>query len=246
MIDLLYLAKGRDEFTLESLHELSANTCWPTVRHMYVYADGPAPLEVRAFLDFICAFGDVMLQEQSFGSPVAIMNDFLACDGEEIFAKLDNDVIVPPGWLQSALAVMEANPELDLLGLEPPASRTRSPWARADPIHPEAEATPSDLERGYVPCDAIGGIGLMRRRAFCGREPMRPHSTYGGFTDWQLRQPEVKKGWLVPPLKLFLLDRLTVDPWASLSKRYIAEGLQRPWTPYPDSAKDDLWGWWNP
>ena len=85
----------------------------------------------------------------------------------------------------------------------------------------------------------------MRRSAFANRPPMNPHgfNGVGGFTNWQTETADVCKGWVVPPLKLFLLDRLPMEPWCSLSKKYIAEGIQRPWTQYPDSAKH-LWEWW--
>lgn len=111
-------------------------------------------------------------------------------------------------------------------------------WAIADVFDISAK------NPAYAQCDAIGGVGLMRRSAF-GKQRMKPHSTYGGFTDWQIAHPEVTKGWIVPPLKLFLLDRLPLEPWASLSKRYIEEGLQRPWTNYEPKDADALWSWWK-
>ena len=73
---------------------------------------------------------------------------------------------------------------------------------------------------------------------------MKPHSTYGGWTDWQIQHTEIIKGWLCPPIKLFLLDRLPMEPWASLSKRYIAEGQQRPWSLYDQKDAAQLWQWW--
>jgi hypothetical protein len=73
---------------------------------------------------------------------------------------------------------------------------------------------------------------------------MVPHGTYGGFTDWQLLHKEVRKGWILPPLKVFLLDRLPMEPWASLSRKYIAAGDQRPWANYKP-ADAHLWSWWN-
>lgn len=225
MIDILFPIWGREDFTEAAQDALVSNTRWGNA-HVVEYS-------------------------RSTG-PVAIMNDYLSKPGSEIFAKIDNDTIVPPGWLDQALMVMEENPELDLLGIEPPASRTPAPW-----LPPSGQFTAPELTgphvlkgsgntaRGYAPCDMIGGIGLMRRRAFAGRLPMQPHGPLGtgGFSDWQLQHPEVTKGWIIPPLNVFLLDRLPIEPWASLSKRYIAEGVQRPWTNY--SAEDShLWEWW--
>lgn len=215
-VDILYPCWKRDGFTAASYRALTENT--PARSANIVPYPG-------------CPHG-----------PVAIMNDFLSRDGSQIFAKIDNDTIVPPGWFELGMAVMEAHPELGLLGIEPPKSRTPSPQgAKVDA--PENMASLG--ERGYARCSMIGGIGFMRRSAFAGREPMRPHGPLGvgGFSDWQLRHPEVIKGWIVPPLDVFLLDRLPVEPWASLSKQYIAEGIQRPWTNY-DPANHELWDWW--
>lgn len=244
MIDLLYLAKGRPEFTQASADALVANTNWDLVNSLHVYFDGQRNSSAAKFV--LNAPGDVHFYPQEIGGPVAIMNNYLAQAGSPIFAKIDNDVIVPPGWLDHALAVMNQQPELDLLGIEPPASRTAAPWSTEPVRHPESAVPWAPGKSGYAPCDSIGGIGLMRRSAFAGRPAMRPHAEngVGGFTDWQLSNPAAQKGWLVPPLRLFLLDRLPFEPWASLSKRYIAEGIQRPWTNYDPEDKRDLWGWW--
>src|SRR5580704_10732564 len=98
-------------------------------------------------------------------------------------------------------------------------------------------------ELGYVPCSSIGGIGVMRRRAFDGR-PLTPDGKYGGFEAWQKAHPEVVRGWIRPALKLFLLDRLPMEPWRSLSTQYEALGWQRHWNTYRLGASH-LWDWWE-
>jgi hypothetical protein len=178
------------------------------------------------------------------------MNDYLTTlpPTVDLWAKIDNDVIVPPGWLDACLDVMDAHPELDLLGIEPPESRTPAPWAGGKRVPaPEHNAIPEIVAKmgglSYVPCGSIGGIGMFRTRAWANRPAMIPHSTYGGFGDWAKRTNCVC-GWIVPPIKLFLLDRLQIEPWASLSKRYIAEGQQRAWTNYSAAEAESLAGWW--
>lgn len=243
MIDILFLAKGRPEFTSDSWFALFRNTDWSKVKSVHVYTDGDRSYEPYKppSAEALCPF-----HQERIGGPVAIMNHFLAAGGSDIFSKIDNDVIVPPGWLEAGIEVMRDNPELGLLGIEPPASRTPAPWAngiRQDV--PELRTIPGDAIRGYASCDAIGGIGFMRRSAFAGRPAMVPHSFngVGGFTDWQWQQKDVVKGWIVPPLNVFLLDRMPIEPWVSLSKRYVAEGIQRPWTNY-DQKDHALWDWW--
>lgn len=236
MIDLVYLAKGRPEFTDASLASLLQNTDWSKAR-LLVFTDGDLPnLFLRQSVREFWGTCDM----NRYGGPVAIMNEYVRNSHSELWAKIDNDVIVPPGWLDQCLDVMERNPKLDLLGIEPPQSRTRAPWG-AQMAAPELSI--KTTKPGYAPCDAIGGIGLMRTEAFTRREPMKPHSTYGGFTDWQWKHPEVKTGWIVPPLKVFLLDRLPIEPWISLSRKYIAKGDQRPWTNY-NPQDHALWDWW--
>lgn len=252
--DIVYLAKGRPEFTRASLAALAENTNWNRVRGLIVYSDGE---------EFTCPanFGSpFFIDEEPRGGPVGVMNYHVKMTAEPLWCKLDNDVIVPPGWLDTCLATMDAHPELDLLGIEPPLSRTPAPWmaGKREPA-PECDANlwASAKMPTYARCDSIGGIGLFRTRAWQGRPPMKPFATFGGFTDWQQRESgrvqmgkdnktgtPLKIGWLVPPLKLFLLDRLPIEPWRTLSARYIEEKAQRYWTPYDVHTAKILAGWW--
>jgi hypothetical protein len=249
-VDILFSASSRPEFTAASLAALRDNTDWTLVRELSFYLESPGDAVDQVVGDWIRDMAleprvSFYLVSDHFGGPVGIMLEYLRRSPGEIVAKIDNDVIVPPGWLEAAAGVMDRHPELDLLGLEPPRSRTPAPWAKGKrPPTPELDG-PAGLHNfhGYARCEAVGGVGLFRRRAFEGRPAMVPHSIYGGFTDWQLRHPDVTKGWIVPPISLFLLDRLPVEPWASLSREYIARGYQRPWTNYgPEASK--LWEWW--
>lgn len=219
-IDIMYLRNARPEFTAASEQSIEENTNGQIV-HVKWNFEGES-------------------------SPVAAMNKFLDAQlishgAPEIFAKIDNDVIVPPGWVEAAVSVMDAHPELDILGLEPWQSRTPAPWAKGKLVD-----TPDKNwigAPGYVKVDCVGGVFLARRRAFARSRPIAT-GTYGGWTNFQTEHPELVKGWITPSLKLFLLDRLTFEPWASLSRRYEAEGVQRPWSKYgPEAAV--LYNWWT-
>lgn len=257
MCDLIYLAKNRLEFTKASFTSLMRNTDWSLVDTLWIYDDGSTD-GTRKWL--LKAALDVPLDKKLFtdsriGSPAGIMNDYLSRiaayndpmqpNGKQLFAKVDNDVIVPPGWLNACMRTMVAHHELDLLGIEPPESRTPHLAGGKRSICPEYDYGVVLGGRPiYAACDSIGGIGLMRRTAFTLNGSIRPHSIYGGFTEWQLQNKSVTKGWICPPLKVFLLDRLPTEPWASLSREYIARGWQRAWSGY-DPA-DPFWGWWKP
>lgn len=247
MIDIVYLAKGRPEFTKASLDALARNTNWKLVQRLIIYTDGTKEIETPIPF-FVVLFNkglhedSVIFRPHPVGGPINIMLDAIESGISAVWAKIDNDVIVPPCWLHRAARVMRNHDELSFLGLEPPLSRTPAPWANGRRIPSPEDRYEGDGVLTYAPCDAIGGIGLMRTKAFAECD-MRQHSTYGGFTDWQLRRKDLVKGWILPPINLFLLDRLPVEPWASLSKQYITAGEQRPWTNY-DPADHRLWDWW--
>ena len=248
-IDLIYLVHNRKEMTCASLLALEANTNWSRVASLRFYLDGNEDgvhAIAETFGSLRVVAGLAKFERGVHGSPVQAMQNYLWTPGTPVFAKLDNDAMVPPGWLDRCLAVMDRAPELDLLGIEPPLSRTTPPWARGrrervPEEHPELWRAQNGV--GYAQCPYIGGIGLMRRRAFTGHAAMKPHSIYGGFTDWQVREPAVVKGWILPTMPVFLLDRLPIEPWRSLSQKYIAKGWQRPWSVYrPEDSW--LWNWW--
>lgn len=222
MVELLYLAHNRLEFTRETFGAMARNTDWSRVDRLHVYddasTDGTRGYLREAVSELIVPTSFV---EGKWGSSVSPLVDFIRSSKAEIVGKIDNDTMLPPGWLGRCLEVLDRSPELDLLGIEAFAKR-------GEPV-------------GYLPARHIGGIGLFRRRAFT-TTPSR-NGTYSGFTEWQMRSP-CKKGWIRPPLPVCLLDRVPFDPWKSLSERYIRSGVQRPWTPY-DSSWSWLWEWWS-
>lgn len=258
MIDILYIAKDRHEFTLESLQALLTSTNWHLVSRFVLYDDGSAE-ETRSLLVSAGAvvssrYENVSAEifDTSLGAPVAIMNDFLNRPGSSLFAKIDNDAMMPPDWLDIVLPVMQEHKELGVLGLEPPASRTPAPWATLRRVQAPELIGPfcySDKNHvhlgshGYAKCQNVGGLAIIRRSIFK-EERMLPHSIYGGFGEWQNAHPDIVCGWLVPPIKVFVLDRLPMSPWRELSDEYIRKGMQRGWTTYT-GADQALWDWWK-
>jgi hypothetical protein len=225
-MDLLFVAHNRYRFTKLVFETLIANTDWSLVDNL-VITDDESCDGTREYLAQVEAPVPIVRMFGRYGSPVTVMNTYLQAGFEApIFVKIDSDTMVPPGWLNETSKVMRLYPELDLLGIE--AFR---------PV------VAGEAVRTYDEADFIGGIGLMRKRAFCASLP-RANGRFG-FTAWQERTKHVTPGWLNPALPVFLLDRMPMEPFVSLSADYEKRGWQRPWPKYTDEQAV-LWGWWKP
>jgi Glycosyl transferase family 2 len=227
IVDVMFVAWNRLEFTRAAFGCLLENTDWRLVRELVVYDDGSTD-GTREHLDMAVKESPVPARviHMGMGSPVAAMVNYLDRTDAEAFAKIDNDCCVPPGWITELVAVMERDPQLELLGME--AGFTEVP-GRDDPGW---DGTRHCRESSY-----IGGIGLMKVRAFEMRPVMNPNGRWG-FSDWQHRH-QPKRGWICPDLPVVLLDRLPFEPWQTLAERYVEEGWSRPWAPW-----DARWMGW--
>jgi glycosyltransferase involved in cell wall biosynthesis len=247
VIDVLYVAYNRLEFTQASFQALLDNTNWGLVRWLHVHDDGSTDGTFEYLTEMVRgldgSLGSLVSitridEDNRERGPVAAMNRYLAWNrGEgdgvfnadepaEMFAKVDNDFVMPPGWLDDLHAVLSAHPDLDLLGCEPM-------MGLADGSHVAEDAR------------FIGGKGLMRTRAFANGE-MRPHGQNGyfGFTNWQMETEAVTKAWINPDLRCFGLDQLPIPRWRKLTDIYERKGWQRRWPEY-DPASHAYWDWWT-
>jgi glycosyltransferase involved in cell wall biosynthesis len=226
-VDLLFLACNRRAFTEESFRWLLAHTDWALVRLATLWDDGSQD----GTEDWLAAQAQRVpapckVEQSRIGSPVAVKSRWIAAAEAPYLAMIDNDVMLPPGWLNAAVAALDAAPELDFLGLEA--------------LCPVAET--HEGPRGYRPATVVSGLGLYRRAAFTPPLP-EPIKRWFGFAEWQAeRRATIRAGWIDPALPVFLLDRLPMEPWRSLSQAYAARGWHRPWQAYaPD--RSDLWNW---
>ncbi len=242
-VDVIYLAWNRLEFTRVTFECLLRNTDWSRVRNLLVYEDGSTD-GTREYLDRELAelnedlhpWGSsklgirrpesAHLSYLGFGSPVRTMLHYLNGDPAERFVKIDNDIAVPPGWLDALLSVSDRVPELEILGMQ---------------IGFGADHGPDDQgPYSFVPATHIGGVGLMRSSAFLRRPPMQPAGRFG-FTQWQQRHRPML-GWLTPDVYCPQMDLIPTEPWRTLSASYVAAGWQRHWPPY-DEASTRFWDW---
>jgi glycosyltransferase involved in cell wall biosynthesis len=220
-IDLCYVAKNRLEFTQETFRRLIENTDLTAIRNFVIYDDGSTD-GTREYLQRQAAtWGTLRLTD--FGSGVTPMVDFLARSDADFMAKFDNDAMLPPGWLPIALAVMERFPELELLGLE-------------------CHGHQGDLPHRYEYTPILDGLFLARGSLLRGRSRPVATSAWDGWGQWVLDN-KVRAGWLNPSIPVFLLDRVPLEPWQSLTREYVARGWQRPWAQYNPAV--NWWSWCN-
>lgn len=238
LIDIVYFAWNRLEFTRFSFERLLENTNWDLVHELVVYddvsTDGTQDYLVEAIQN--SPVPATLRGGVHRGSSVGSLQHYIWDDGEsgvlagDLFATIENDVAVSPGWLDILVGVMERHPELELLGMEPM-------WS--GPPGPEWDGVFT-----FSTFLHMGGSGIMRGSAFAHRPKFRSQDMWG-FEFWQKESlPPPRVGWVAPDLPVCLLDRLLIEPFRSLSHQYMQKGWQRPWAPIP---KDMTYYWdWFP
>lgn len=234
MIDVVFLSHNRLAFTTESFRWLLKNTDWDLVDRLVVYDDASTDGTLDHLVDAIRATPvPVEIHSAAHGSPVAAMLDHLSRPGAPLFAKVDNDVCVPPGWLATMLDVLDRHFKVELLGMEAGMSGVAG-----------RDGALFDGVYGVTPATNIGGIGVFRRSAFESRKPMRADGRYG-FSEWQ-HTYRPGRAWITPDLPVCLLDRLPFEPWLSLSAEYVRRDWQRDWPCYDPQWMRWAWEWMAP
>ena len=226
-VDVLYTAWNRQGFVAYSFPWLLAHTQWQHVDRLIVYDDGSEDGTQEYLRQTI---GDCPvpheLRVSDLRSVPAIMNHYVATSEAEVFAKIDSDIALPPGWLKKMRGVWVNTPGVDLLGME------------AGMMGTEAAGN-----TGYTaePASYIGGVGLMRVKAFRDHPRIPERGSHFGFTEWQDRYP-VRAAWITPDLPCPQLDKIPCAPFEGLTISYIENGWSRRWPPYPRDASV-YWDW---
>lgn len=233
--DVLYVAWNRLEFTRFTFRTLLENTDWTLVNGLVVYDDGSEDGTDALLEDMIAAFTPhvpdlpIELRHTRYGSPVAVMNDYVESSQAQRFAKIDNDIMVPSGWLETLSRTMDTYPAVEILGME--SGRMGPPKARW---------------RGKYRVESarwIGGVGLITTAALGNRPRMTVNGRFG-WTEWQ-REYRLNIGWIDPDLQVTELSRIPFDPWASLSDEYRRMEWERDWPKYHERWGHWYWSWWS-
>lgn len=234
MVDLLFLAWNRLKFTSATWAWMLAHTDWGLVSNLIVYDDGSEDGTMEFLRDHVDESPvpyDFRLSD--FRSPVGAMNHYLATSEADFFAKVDNDIALPGGWLNNLVDTQARNPEYELVGMEAGMVEMEGrDGKRFDGIHT------------ITPATNIGGVGLMSVHAFRSR-PRIPERGRYGFTEWQTRYEPVR-GWITPDLNVPQLDRIPAEPWVSLTEEYVENGWSRSWPKYSEKWMEPYWTWLLP
>lgn len=231
MIDLLYVAHNRLAFTEATFPALLANTNWELVQKLHVLddasTDGTFEFLSGQVSDFYYATGmKINRTSEVFGGPVRALNHAYAHAETDVLVKIDNDLLLCPGWLDALLAVLAKDARLDVLGFEAGFGEGLAP---------------ADAERTSYEARHVGGIGAIRTRIFRGKRP-RAHGQNGMFGWTDFMRHHAVCGWLTPDLPCPLLDHLPFEPWVSLAAEYCARGWSRSWPTYPE-VMAPYWEW---
>lgn len=249
-VDVLYLAWNRLVFTRFSFRMLLRNTDWSLVEKLVIHDDGSEDGTyewLRKQLGRIPV--PVELNQEELRSPPAVMNRMVArSNGCEWFAKIDNDIVVPPRWLNDLVGVVERDRgDLHLVGgIKIPRVGIEALGMEAGRMGPPGHnGAEWDGVYGFEPGSHIGGVGLVNARTLRVRPRLAEDRGRFGWTEFQ-HDYDIVRGWIRPDLLVCSLDQVPFEPWFSLTEEYRErEGWQRPWGRYHEFWGRYYWDWWD-
>jgi hypothetical protein len=201
MPDVLFCSWNRKAFTEASFSALRDNTNWDLAGRLFIHDDGSDGRHRRMAPGTPATSRPKSRSAgERRGGPVAAMNWYLDLiwPGFGAFVKIDNDYVVCPGWLDEIKRVADENMgrrrDRVRAAVRPVRRAARAARARPGSVHRRHRPDPSPHLRG-LPAGLGWPAGLVG-------VPGPPRGD--------------PKGWVRPDLPMFELDRLPMEPWASL------------------------------
>lgn len=207
-VDLITFTYNRLAYTRDALSALVENTAsygWDRVRWIIVEnasVDGTREY-VRVLKDSRPEINIELIENDQPRVVAANMNLAIGRCRAPFIAKIDNDILVPPYWLESLKQIVDAFPELAVLG---GGGRGDGELIQSDGI-------------GYYPVDNVGGNFLARAESLkcapiespVGEFDVHAPWRFSGFSAWQWRLPEIFNGptaigWAYPFLAVRHMD----------------------------------------
>lgn len=243
IVDVIFVAWERYEMSRFSFMQLLANTDWSLVRTLHVYDNGSEDGTRELLLDLIGTYEgdlDIEFHDGVCSGPVECMNHYIDWQAgldepSDAFAKIDNDIVMPDGWLYILTHVLEQD-RVDVLGVE--CGRISLPMSGLAGV-----AYTSEHARW------IGGVGLIRTEALGTKPAIRADGRFG-WTEMQREYRNMNIRWLSPDLAMSELTRIPFEPWLSLSDQYRKieherGELERDWPRYHEMFSAPYWEWWS-
>lgn len=206
MITAIYLLHNRLEFVQESLPAFLKACESDLVKNVMIYDDMSTDGASEYVVGHLPLHPKFNYTRQYIRSSWKQINATIPMAQKYLF-KVDNDIVIPEGYLENLYQVMEANKMMGFLGY-----RTGLEMSVGD--------------AAYETARNIGGVGLFRteelRKMGGVREPaIEAEKRFFGFTDLQVRS-SLKKAWvkggMVKDLSMVHKD---------LQAGYIEEGITR-------------------
>jgi glycosyltransferase involved in cell wall biosynthesis len=182
MISVLYLAHNRLEYTMMTFPPVLFECINPLVVDLWVFDDNSTD-GTSEFLQNAIYLNKNKLKihyvRKKIGNSTQQLNEVCQNTEAEYIAKIDNDILILPQYLETLYGVSEKKENLDIAFLAPTVNGE---------FPPKLQETLTTSNAAH-----IGGIGLFRRKVFLKYGAIKSNKRFFGFTVYQKRA--LRDGW---------------------------------------------------
>ena len=205
-VDIVLLVWGRARYTELCLNRLLSSTTYPWEKlHLWVVVQGTmdhADNVVRRYAEESPERFEYVEYLSENEGPVRPINRFWERSTAEFVGKIDNDILVTPGWTEMMIDCLKAFPDVGVVG----------GWvASMDPKDAlEAGKLRTMFARGAIYVHHVGGNYIMRKKITEMLGGMREDQD---IFAWSMYQENIKRrGWKIAyPYPTPLLENMDLD-----------------------------------